>query len=442
MKEIGKFIRAKRKERRLRLEDLADDHISTATISNIERGVPHVNKDKVLYLLEKMNLNIKEVPELILKDSENMERIELTFTSIETLIEIGKGERALGILQRLSDRPLSNYQAMKHLLKGRIFSSQKEWKKAEREFSDAIRLANLDSYAKKMNVEASSYYAFALCRYAQNDIEQALVYVKRGIESFQEDDETDNQLIYHLLLKQVIYMEQLGHTNDAIKKLNQLWESIELIQKNEIILEMYCLRADLFRRMKLYHDAIDYARKGIDLAIGTRHHEELFKLWVMLARTYIEIEQLERAETCLEFVQEMVGQVQCSPYAVLAYFLITQLHLIQNRLDEAAQTGKEGMLLVGIAEDDELKNRMKLLCAQVEKKKQRWNEAVILCKQVIEDAQAKGFMHICFEGYFVLADCYRLLQDDEQFLHVTKRMYELQKKLRLHTTESIGYLGS
>lgn len=38
---IGEAIRSVRKSRGLRLEDVADDQISTATISNIERGVGH-----------------------------------------------------------------------------------------------------------------------------------------------------------------------------------------------------------------------------------------------------------------------------------------------------------------------------------------------------------------------------------------------------------------
>lgn len=51
--EIGEVIRKKRKEQGLRLEDLADNNISPATISNIERGINHVNVHKIMYLLKK-----------------------------------------------------------------------------------------------------------------------------------------------------------------------------------------------------------------------------------------------------------------------------------------------------------------------------------------------------------------------------------------------------
>ena len=54
--EIGEIIRRVRKKRGFQLEDLADEKISPATISNIERGVPHVSYQRAMYLLEKLNL--------------------------------------------------------------------------------------------------------------------------------------------------------------------------------------------------------------------------------------------------------------------------------------------------------------------------------------------------------------------------------------------------
>ncbi|MFD1428389.1 helix-turn-helix domain-containing protein [Kroppenstedtia sanguinis] len=60
--EIGELIRRFRKLKGLRLEDLADENISPATISNVERGVSHVRQDKMFYLLEKLGISIKEIP--------------------------------------------------------------------------------------------------------------------------------------------------------------------------------------------------------------------------------------------------------------------------------------------------------------------------------------------------------------------------------------------
>ena len=58
--QTGELIRKILKERGLRLEDLADENISPATISNIERGIPHVHVDKIRYLLNKLDLDLEQ----------------------------------------------------------------------------------------------------------------------------------------------------------------------------------------------------------------------------------------------------------------------------------------------------------------------------------------------------------------------------------------------
>ncbi len=57
---LGEVIRKIRKQRGLRLNDLNDENISQATISNIERGLPpHIHTNKVQYLLEKLEIQNK-----------------------------------------------------------------------------------------------------------------------------------------------------------------------------------------------------------------------------------------------------------------------------------------------------------------------------------------------------------------------------------------------
>ena len=84
MREIGEVIRKVRKERGMRLEDLADEHIFPATISNIERGVPHVSKDKVAYVLDKLGLSLDRLPEMMAgtREQKKLEDIRLQLTRL------------------------------------------------------------------------------------------------------------------------------------------------------------------------------------------------------------------------------------------------------------------------------------------------------------------------------------------------------------------------
>ena len=87
MSEIGELIRRVRKLKGLRLEDLADENISPATISNVERGVSHVRQDKMFYLLEKLGISIEEIPTLLLEEKKEAETLKFELLFAESLQE-------------------------------------------------------------------------------------------------------------------------------------------------------------------------------------------------------------------------------------------------------------------------------------------------------------------------------------------------------------------
>lgn len=422
IKEIGTFIRKKRKEQGLRLEDLADERISTATISNIERGVPHVNKEKVIYLLKKMHLNIHEVPALILKDSEKMERMELAFTEVHALITMGKTERAAERLEQLTELASDHYPATIQFLKGKIDVVQKEWKRAERKFSEAIRMASQDLYAKRMQIEGESYVLLASCRYEQQEVEQALRYIEQGIASLKTTDHGQQQLIYRLQLDQARYLEKLGRTSEAVTKLNNLWQSIDSIERQGMILQMYRLQANLYRRMKLYRDAIECVQKGIHLSVSGENEREQINLWLLSAQIYLEVEQFAHAEICLDFVREIMTGHQ--KIEVQVYLLYTQLYLLQQRFDVALPYAQKGIEIAQTLAGHPLYGKMLLLYAQVLRHQKAFPQVIKCCQEVL----LSNSHSLRLQAYFLMADCYRELGNDEQLLAVSKKILSLQKQ--------------
>jgi transcriptional regulator with XRE-family HTH domain len=93
--DIGEVIRRVRKEKGMKLEDLADDNISTATVSNIERGVPHVSTDKTMYLLKKLNIPLESIPQMLMGIQDEVKNIEFKFTGVESLFSNGRWEKDL-----------------------------------------------------------------------------------------------------------------------------------------------------------------------------------------------------------------------------------------------------------------------------------------------------------------------------------------------------------
>jgi tetratricopeptide (TPR) repeat protein len=428
MNEIGKFIRKTRKERGLRLEDLSDEHISTATISNIERGVPHVNKEKVLYLMSKLGLDLDEIPEMIEKDSESLESMQVRFTAVETLIQLGNPQRALALLSDISDESYSRHQATVHYLKGKIFVYKKDWRKAEREFSEAIRLAYQDPYSPKTHLEAVCYHALASCRMTNLDWEQALRYAEKGLEVLQEADSSD-QVKHMLLVARITCLEKLERTDEALKALDELWTQIEKIQSRDLVLRMYALKAELLRRMKLHHDAIRYAREGIQLTVNSKEYDEVFALWITLGNAYMEMSHLEEAETCFSFVLELSDQVSSKQDVVRAYCSLGHVYLLEGKLDQARDVLKKALDWAEKLNEATTLNTALLMMGQLMKKMKHYVDAVEYFQRAVQVAVKHKFRQKAYMGYYELAECYEQIGDTEGFKSATEQMYRVQKEL-------------
>jgi tetratricopeptide (TPR) repeat protein len=431
MNEIGKFIRKTRKERGLRLEDLSDEHISTATISNIERGVPHVNKDKVLYLMSKLGLDLDEIPQMIEKDSETLESAQVKFIAVETMIQIGNVQRALTILSNISEESHSRHQATVHFLKGKCFMLKKDWRKAERELSEAVRLAFQDPYSPKTNLEAASYHALAQCRSMHRDWEQALKFVERGLEVFKESKSNFDQVQYMLLISRIVYLDKLGRSDEALKYLDELWQQIPQIHNNDIILQMFVLRVDLLRRMKLYHDAIRYAREGIQLAVNSRSYDDMYKLWFNLGIAYMEIQQLDDAEICFTFALDLSDQVSIKQDVLRTYCLLGQLYTMKGKYEQAKNHLKQAIELAERLHDMPLLNNALLMMGKLMKKMKNFVDAVGYLERAVQVAGKHRFKQQIYRCYYELASCYEEMGNMEGFKEATEKMYRAQKEMQV-----------
>lgn len=429
MGELGKFIRKKRKEQGLRLEDLADSQISTATISNIERGVPHVNKEKIIYLLDRLKLDINEVPQMLLADSENRESMQLKFHAIETMLLLGKNKQAVRLLSVLPSKSLTYHQAIISMLKGKYYFNQQDWKKSERELSEAIRLAGQDRYTKKTNLIARCYDQLASCRMEQHDMKHALLFVERGIKALQQEDAEYIQTKHRLLVHQIDYLEASGRTDEALKRLDELWQVGDTIQDTGLLLHMYVLQTKLLRRVKLYQDVITCARKGIQYATGSLYYNEMFQLWMMLGMTYLDLYQLEDAETCFAFVQELQSEVQDRREMIRAYCSLSYLYLLQDQVNQAERIAQQAVQQAEAHPDEDLQEYIWMLYGQIKCKQEEWQSAIQYFEQAVAFAEKRGSTEASLQAYMELATCYHHLQYQDQFIQTITRIYEIQKDL-------------
>ncbi|PMB04822.1 hypothetical protein CEN49_19865 [Fischerella thermalis CCMEE 5273] len=305
--ELGEIIRKTRKERGLRLEDLADDNISPATISNIERGVPHVSMDKTYYLLDKLDLKIEEIPELLLKEKEEFNELQDLFIAIESLIDAGNTDKAQSMLNEIDLDDRHPFAATKYYLQGKRFLVVNNYKRAERNFFRSIQLSSGEENDKS-NIEAASFTNLGLIYYKQNNLEQALKFTNSAIDAFKSVG--DRQYLWPLINRnKAIYLERLGRLAESMRVVQSLWESVNTIQDIDTVLTFYWLRAELLRRMNLYDDAIKYAYEGEALARLNKKFFSVFTSWEMLGSIHMNLKNWDKAEFCfnnaLEFEKKL-----------------------------------------------------------------------------------------------------------------------------------------
>ncbi|SDX38658.1 Tetratricopeptide repeat-containing protein [Marininema mesophilum] len=296
IKDVGEAIRRVRKSKGLRLEDLADENISPATISNIERGITHVNVSKVYYIVEKLGVSMSEIPFLLLEQQDELNELRFTLDSIETLIELeGDSVTILAQLNQIELEDSHVYAALLQYIKGKHYRYEQNWKKAERCYGLAISLSNQNN--DKDNMEAISFLDLSMCCYFQNEMEKALEFVNSGLDAFYEDD--DRQYVkFKLLRNKVIFLERLGKNVEGLKVIQDVWDTLEGGQDTDTILTFYAMRAELLRKVELVDEAIHFAKEGLRLARMNKHYIAIFDLLTVLGNLYTTKEQWKKAEHC------------------------------------------------------------------------------------------------------------------------------------------------
>ncbi|MDR6226123.1 helix-turn-helix domain-containing protein [Desmospora profundinema] len=335
--DIGSAIRKVRKERNLRLEDLADENISVATISNIERGVSHVKFDKVRYLLKKLSLEIKNLPGILLDDQQELKEIEFQLNRAEYVWRLGKYDEAIKLvadLQLSDNHPLA---PLGYFVKGKSLLLLRKFVKAERALYTAINLCNQKGYDKRDNIEAASFLEIGMCCFQQNDIQKALEFTESGLDAFIEGGQRE-YIKQSLIINQLIFLERLGRIGEGLNRVQEVWDIVEEIKDLNILLTMYWIRAEFLRRSNMNDSAIAFAEQGLELAIRNKSYDRVFELWSMLGMIYTVKGQWDKAEACFYSALDAEHLVTNPRVRTRTYVWLGKLFMHQERWDEAKET--------------------------------------------------------------------------------------------------------
>ncbi|MBH8598014.1 MULTISPECIES: tetratricopeptide repeat protein [unclassified Thermoactinomyces] len=433
--QIGEILRKRRKEMGLRLEDLADDFISPSTISNIERGITYVNEDKVRYVAEKLNINLDQIHDLIAKEKQEEAHMELQLAAIENMIDLMSPDKGLERLRKLDVPNNHLLSAIVHFLRGKIYLQKRNWVKAQNHFLEAIRIVDQKEEWLKTNIKAASYHELSRIAFSNHDPGQALRYVNEGLEHFQAGGERA-YYIYILEIARITYLNELDHIEEALRRINQIWDEIHHIKSIEVVLELYKVRISILRKLKLYEEAIAYAHQGIEVARINKKTEQSCELWSRLGTIYLLQHKWEEAENCFRTALSLQEKIKSDHMKIKAHTYLGLAYLEQDKDEAAAETLLEALAISDRTPHPEIYRESYILMGDCYVKQGNTAEAIKIYEKALKMAQKKKDYEQERKIVLKLARCFENA-DKQKFQIYLEQLYKLD--IREHAKMPIAF---
>ncbi|SDW64312.1 Tetratricopeptide repeat-containing protein [Marininema mesophilum] len=426
IKDVGEAIRRVRKSKGLRLEDLADENISPATISNIERGITHVNTSKVYYLVEKLGLSMSEVPGILLDHEKELEDLKFNLSLIEMMIDLEKPKEVLAKMDDIAFDDSHPYASLVQYLRGKAYLRMKNWKRAERYYAAAISISSQNG--NKDNIEASSFLDLSMCCYAQNEMEKALEFANSGLDTFNENAGR-NYVKYILIRNKAVFLERLGKFVEGLKVLQDVWGDMNQCSDIETTLTFYSTRADLLRKTGMIEEAIQYAKEGLELARINKHYRCLFDMLTILGSLNTSLGQWDKAEICFNTALASQDLVKNDVVLTDTYIWLGILHTQQEKQSEA-----QDLFLQAITNAEKHDDAPKLTYAlrvmgDFLKDSQNSKEAIPYYQRALQLAQKFNYKKAENKLHFRLSQCYKNT-DQKEFEKSLLNIYKTQIDLK------------
>ncbi|MFD1425084.1 helix-turn-helix domain-containing protein [Laceyella sacchari] len=346
--KIGRMIRKERLERGLRLEDLADEHVSASTLSAMERG-KNTSHPKFRYVLDKLGLTIESLNK---KESESTEREDLQLSIIESLVYMNP-KKAITELKKRDWAP-SKAPIIKYL---NARARMRLGEDAESEFHETLKALEKSIGYNNSNLRSCCFGYLSVLEYRRKHYYRALELVEKGIECFNVDGERKNFYLV-LSLNRSIYYKQLGQIEKSLNALEKIDSHTSFDLNIDSVLGIYDLKARLKLEIKLYQEAIQIAKSGIEIARINYNYDRQLELWITLGSIYKAKWRSEKRKHYLEmagrcFSAGILLEGKVKRRKKLIFDAYKELAIIYRKTKEFEKTHQILSELIKITKNDE-----------------------------------------------------------------------------------------
>ncbi|WP_164491633.1 helix-turn-helix domain-containing protein [Staphylospora marina] len=343
----GKVIKSKRKELGLRQSDLVDDVIKLHTIRKAEKG-EMVSEIVLKEICRKLRLDLTELSCQAQEEKCRKADTKLTLLAIEHDIDLVGPDQALESLRSLTSKTDQPWvQAYTYFLKGLCYSRKRQWLKAQNHLHKVISLSPQIPEAESSNLKAAACYELSRCSYYLNNLEQALLYVEKGLDCFLPDGDMPH-IVHYLKIGQIIYLEKMDRNEEALNYLDELWQEFESIRVPDIHLTMYEVRACLMIKHGLYENAARICMEALEWSRLYGNVDRSFELWTTLGEACLGIGDLAKAERCFLMALKLEKKITRKHLLVSTHTKLGLLYLktgqtgdAEKILAKAVQLGKK-----------------------------------------------------------------------------------------------------
>lgn len=424
---LGRLIRARRKERALRLKDLQDVNISSATISSIERGMKNISLEKITYLCEKLDLDINQFSSFVEIEEQKELKIREQLLLIEHSIELFGPEHGLEQLRAFNLDRKSKWMSQYTYLKGKCYFFKENWDKARRQVQ-----YSLDVLDTEPDLEISNLKAACCCLLAQisdqerNDFEQTIYWIDLGIQSFHIDGER-KQIQYELMILKARIFAKQDNWEKAVGISEELWEQRELIQDTRLTIELYKLRALHRFKQGNQTEAKELVFHGLSLAKMCIWREGAIDLLHVLAKIYMEENELNTAEQVLKQASHYKEKVSQDERTILTLTQLGELYNIKNNWQEAEVSLKEAVKRAKHHSNKELYTKALEILGDCYKGQAQYLEATKVYQIAIEQAEKYHYLNIARNALIKFIQCQEVLETQPSMTDL-ERLYRLLLK--------------
>jgi len=427
-KQKGEFIRSVRDKKGYTMIELEDEQISRSTISNIENGLINVTEDKARYYCRKLGFEFDDIPRLAEEERQKKEMIAIDLMIIENKIDLVNPDEALDKLKALELNFKENPElAIKaKYLKGRYNISKRNWKLAQKCLNKVITWTNRHETLERLNLKTAAYNELSRISYFNDNMKEALEYIRLGIESYKENAEKKS-LIHILKMSKIIYLNNLDRPNEALEELNQLWSEIDRIKNSEVLLNMFALKAKLLQEFKMHKEAVEVAKEGIELARGCKIPNRSCELWNALGSIYRTQGKIKEAEACYLMALTLKDQVQQLKRGFVLFPIykeLGKLYIEQQQLQKA-----EEILSEAIKQKENVNplqfNGILITLGDCYSEQKQWEKAIDPYKKALKTAQEFEITKQIHDITARLCRCWENLNNQRKFYDCLIDLYKV-----------------